>query len=89
MTAKRSVVSPETPFVRAWPSWPLELEVAVRSSDETKRPLCPRCGQRCPYRIISWCGPFGHRCPHGEPCPSLNETVKGLGSCATCKEAHG
>lgn len=54
-------------------------------------PKCPHCGQRPTGLDIhsrggpskDWLDPWGHNCPHGDPCPSagLAET-----SCTACRE---
>lgn len=55
-----------------------------------ERPLCPCCAQRAP-RVASarcvaadWLSMWGHRCPHGEPCPGWGEVQTGVACCTQC-----
>lgn len=55
----------------------------IFSRQEHIRPVCPVCRARAPHPEaedfvgIEWAQLFGHRCPHGEPCPAFS-SVKGL-----------
>ena len=51
---------------------------------------CAHCGQSAPknkrYGGGSWKWPYGHRCTHGEPCPSSGPVVGD--NCAACVAAR-
>ena len=50
---------------------------------------CPACGRRVPtdHRYNPFCELYGHRCPHGCPCPSFAPPPRGAHDCATCYQA--
>ena len=64
------------------------LTAQVRRVKEKDRPLCPSCKQHSPsrdsleYNGIKWCRAFGHRCPHGEPCPGWSQHER---TCTVCQ----
>lgn len=50
-----------------------------------KRPVCPSCSTAAPgYVSSSWGLAWGHRCPHGEPCPGWEAIAP---SVSTCRES--
>lgn len=68
---------------------PLLLAASKRKQPED-RPKCPTCGLRAPhYRDpeggASWFQTFGHRCPHGEPCPGWHDPGEFVETCYACK----
>lgn len=56
-----------------------ELMRLMRRAREADRPQCPSCGQHSPapksdeYAGASWFQAWGHRCPHGDPCPGWSK----------------
>lgn len=66
------------------------LHRMARSLVESKRPKCPTCGLRHPGRdadegVAGWLQTFGHRCPHGEPCPGWHDPGEFVETCYACK----
>ncbi len=66
------------------------LRRSLRYAAPDRRPRCPVCRTHSPdpksedFCGVDWLAHFGHRCPHGEPCPSFSP-VKGLATvCASC-----
>jgi len=51
-----------------------------------RRPECPCCHQDAPVgrKMIRWAELYGHRCPHGEPCPSFAEVPAEATRCKQC-----
>jgi hypothetical protein len=65
-----------------------ELLRAARSKDPTKRPHCPCCARVAPGLAAGeWLLAWGHRCPHGEPCPGWSAVPAGAKQCAQCNPA--
>ena len=66
-----------------------ELLRRARSTVEAKRPKCPTCGLHCPSKEegggAAWLQTFGHRCPHGEPCPGWHDPGEFVEVCYQCK----
>lgn len=50
---------------------------------------CPSCGRRVPtdHRYNPFTELYGHRCPHGVPCPSFGKQPRGTHDCADCYQA--
>jgi hypothetical protein len=64
----------------------VQQRVAIERQGET--PKCLRCGTPEPLRssamrILEW-RHWGHRCPHGEPCPGSSAAPEGVKTCARC-----
>lgn len=54
----------------------IEVRMAGRSLVETRRPVCPSCGTRCPHpevRDSEWFFHYGHRDMSGNPCPGWGQ----------------
>jgi hypothetical protein len=51
------------------------------------KPCCPSCGMVAPphRRAIRWAELWGHRCPHGEPCPGFSKMPVGSPHCELCR----
>lgn len=68
---------------------PAALLRRMRRAKAEDRPECPSCGQRSPPQTdldygAGWFQTWGHRCPHGEPCPSFG-TLEGERHEPTCR----
>lgn len=57
-----------------------------RATVETARPVCPACGARAERDATDWLRVWGHRCPHGEPCPGWGDPSEHVTECSVCRE---
>lgn len=77
----------ETPSRVNVPRWKLAPSVIKAfhrgvSEDVSKRPTCPSCGRVPSFgKTTEWAVMWGHRCPHGEPCPGWEQVPEGVSTC--------